>query len=140
MHDRAASLRIRPTFRADNATAIAPQFNVEYRPAGATASLYLALGAIIFAGVEGMRREPGFVQPPDHQPEAVSEHFMPDSPAAPLPRSLDDALAMLEAVAEARDWFTPLHFDAYIRAKRAEAANTTNLTPVALCARYAEAY
>ena len=33
----------------------ANQFNVEYRPADAAASPYLALGAIVWAGVDGIR-------------------------------------------------------------------------------------
>ncbi|MGA2409055.1 MAG: glutamine synthetase family protein [Candidatus Binataceae bacterium] len=139
IQDRAASLRICPTFRADDAAAIAAQFNVEYRPADATASPYLALGAIIFAGVEGLRHELGFVRSQAGQPE-VSSRFTADAAVPPLPRSLDDALDALEAVAEARDWFMPIHFDAYVRAKRAEAANLKSLTPAALCARYTEAY
>ena len=74
--------------------------------------------------------------PPEHDARQANS----ESAAAPLPTSLDKALNALERTAAARDWFGPLHFDAYLRAKRAEAANTKTLDPPALCARYAEAY
>ena len=35
----------------------AGQFNVEFRPADAAASPYLALGALVHAGVDGIRRK-----------------------------------------------------------------------------------
>jgi glutamine synthetase len=58
----------------------------------------------------------------------------------PLPASLDEALDALERTAAAHDWFGRAHFDAYLRAKRAESANTKTLTPATLCERYTEAY
>ena len=53
---------------------------------------------------------------------------------------LDEALDALEQTAAAREWFGPVYLEAYLRAKRAEAANTKDIDPVVLCARYAEAY
>ena len=64
-----------------------------------------------------------------------------DAPAPrPLPATLDEALDALEQTAAAREWFGPVYLEAYLRAKRAEAANTKDIDPVVLCARYAEAY
>lgn len=60
--------------------------------------------------------------------------------AAPLPTSLGEAVDALERTTAAREWFTPAHLDAYLRAKRAEAANANGVDPEVLCARYAEAY
>jgi glutamine synthetase len=134
MRERAASLRVCPVFGAANVDDIARQYNVEYRPADATASPYLALGAIIFAGIDGLVRK--LELPPQHQ---VGDRNS-QSTAAPLPASLDEALDALERTAAAREWFGPMHFDAYLRAKRAEAANVRALDPATLCARYAEAY
>ena len=54
--DRGASLRICPVFAATTAEETARQFHVEFRVTDAAASPYLALGAVIFAGVEGIRR------------------------------------------------------------------------------------
>ena len=54
--DREASLRVCPVLALPGLSA-ERQFNVEYRVADAAASPYLALGALVFAGVDGIRRE-----------------------------------------------------------------------------------
>ena len=54
--DRGACLRICPVFAAQSPAETARQFNVEFRACDAAASPYLALGAIIFAGADGIRR------------------------------------------------------------------------------------
>src|SRR5246127_3308887 len=54
--DRGASLRICPVFAAATQAETTRQFHVEFRPTDAPASPYLALGAVIFAGVDGIRR------------------------------------------------------------------------------------
>lgn len=144
IRDRGASLRICPVFSpADDAEA-ARQCNVEFRPADATASPYLALGAVIFAGVDGLMRKAELPPEPESgeyklkSPSASDKAIIGD--AAPLPASLDEALDALERTPAARDWFGPMYFEAYLRAKRAEAANTRSLDPATLCARYMEAY
>lgn len=134
VRERSASIRVCPVFGTADAAGIARQYNVEFRPADATASPYLALGAIIFAGVDGMERK--LELPPEHGASKANSQ----SAAAPLPASLDEALDALERTAAAREWLGPTHFDAYLRAKRAEAANTRMLDPGALCARYAAAF
>jgi glutamine synthetase len=137
VQDRAASLRVCPVFGAADDKSIADQFNVEFRPADATASPYIALAAIIFAGVDGLQRK--LELPPDAS--SASPREAPRAvPARGLPRSLSAALDGLEQSSAASAWFGPLHFEAYLRAKRAEAANTKDLDPAVLCARYAAAY
>ena len=54
--DREASLRVCPVLALPGLSA-ERQFNVEYRVADAAASPYLALGALVFAGVDGIRRK-----------------------------------------------------------------------------------
>jgi glutamine synthetase len=124
--DRGASLRICPVFAAATPDEVARQFHVEFRVADASASPYLALGAVIFAGVDGIRR--GLPLPPAG-----------GSPAS-LPRSLPDALDRLAASETIAGWFGPTHFDAYLRFKRVEAEKMAGLSPAELCARYAEVY
>jgi glutamine synthetase len=121
--DRGASLRICPTFAAATEEERARQYNVEFRPTDASASPYLALGAIVHAGVDGLRR-------------ALS--LPTDAPS--LPRSLSDALDGLAASEAAREWFGPVHLDAYLRHKRAEVEQIKALDPAELCARYVEVY
>jgi glutamine synthetase len=123
--DRGASLRVCPLFAAAGPEARARQFNVEFRACDAAASPYLALGAVIFAGADGIRR--GLA--------------LPEGGERPLlPRSLGEALDRLAASASARQWFGATHLDAYLRFKRVEAERVAGFSPSELCAHYAEIY
>jgi glutamine synthetase len=124
--DRGASLRICPVFAAASADETARQFNVEFRVCDASASPYLALGAVIFAGADGIRRA---------LPLPVAGATPPS-----LPHSLDKALHLLAASEAAAQWFGPTHIDAYLRFKRVEAEKVAALSPAELCAHYAEIY
>jgi glutamine synthetase len=124
--DRGACLRICPVFAAESPDDAARQFNIEFRACDASASPYLALGAIIFAGADGIRRSLPL-------PSAGAA-------AQSLPQSLDKALANLAASDAAGKWFGPLHRDAYLRFKRVEADKVAGFSPPELCAHYAEIY
>jgi glutamine synthetase len=124
--DRGASLRVCPVFAATNPAEIARQYNVEFRTTDASASPYMALGAVVFAGADGIAQ--GMALP------------APGGAATPLPRDLDAALAKMEASETVRSWFSPVFLDAYVRHKRAELATLTDLEPEELCDRYAEVY
>jgi len=121
--DRAAAIRICPLLTGGGHESQAQQFNVEYRPADATASPYLALAAIVFAGVDGIVR--GLTLTDD---------------ARPLPATLGDALDLLEATGAARAWFPDGYLDAYLRHKRAEIGMVAKLDDAQRCALYSEAY
>jgi len=101
------------------------QFHVEFRATDAAASPYLALGAVIFAGADGIRR--GLDLPKSGSP-------------AHLPHSLPEALDRLAANDTVAGWFGPTHFEAYMRFKRVEAEKVAGLSLIELCARYAEVY
>src|SRR6516162_9015032 len=122
--DRGASLRICPIFAAATSDEVTRQFHVEFRATDASASPYLALGAIIFAGADGIRRALPL-------PAAGGS-------AASLPRSLPEALEQLVANETAAGWLGSTHFDAYLRFKRVEAEKMAGLSHPDLCARYAE--
>jgi glutamine synthetase len=124
--DRGACLRICPVFAAATAADTTRQFHVEFRTTDAAASPYLALGAVIFAGADGVRR-------------ALPLPAMGDNPP-PLPRSLPEALDRLAASERVAGWFGPTHFDAYLRFKRVEAEKMAGLSDPELCTRYAEIY
>jgi len=127
MHqDRGACLRVCPVFAAGSPSETARQFNIEFRACDAAASPYLALGAVIFAGADGIGRSlplPG----PTVAPQS-------------LPASLGAALDLLAASEATRRWFGPTHLDAYLRFKRIEAEKVAELSPDQLCAHYAEIY
>ncbi len=124
--DRGASLRICPVFAASTPEEYSRQFHVEFRVADGAASPYLALGAVIFAGVDGIRRSLP----------------LPAAGATPpaLPHALDAALDRLAASEDAARWFGPTHLDAYLRFKRVEAAKVAELSHSDLCAQYFEIY
>ena len=120
--DRAAAVRICPIQHLPAVDA-AHQFNIEYRVADATASPYLALGALVWAGVEGLRHRMALPV---------------DAPA--LPASLDAALTALDICEPVRDWFGPTHLAAYLMHKRGEAAQMAGLDEQTQCNRYVESY
>ena len=84
--DRGVAVRVPPVIAGHDA---AQEFNVEYRPADAAASPYLALGALVWAGVDGIR----------------NAMTLPDGDGPPLPNSLDAALDALEKTPAAKEWF-----------------------------------
>ena len=135
--DREASLRICPVLTIPGSDPDR-QFNVEYRSADAAASPYLALGAVVHAGVEGIRRKLELPAPRDVA--RMSEAEREAAGIRHLPHSLGEALDLLEATPEARSWFGPVFLDAYLRHKRAEIRSLEGLDPAAQCARYALTY
>jgi glutamine synthetase len=136
VQDRGASLRVCPIFEQPANY----NFNVEYRVGDAAASPYLALGALAWAGLDGVKRklalpefsETSFWDMSDAQRRALG--------VAPLPRSLGEALDLLAASQTARDWFGDEFFDVYLRFKRSELHALDGLSPAEVCARYAEIY
>ncbi len=118
--DRGAAVRVCPVVPGPD---VARQFNVEYRVADGAASPYLALGAVVRAGVDGIRRG---LELPEQGP--------------PLPASLSAALDALEADPAAEGWFGASYLNAYLMHKRGEAAALQPLTDAEQCARYALTY
>ncbi|WP_108682698.1 glutamine synthetase family protein [Methyloceanibacter sp. wino2] len=123
LQDRGAALRICPVFDAAGEEQRQAQFNLEFRVSDAAASPYMALGAMIFAGADGIARQLSL-------PETE----------APLPASLSAALDLMDASEAMRSWFGPVFFEAYMRHKRSEVAYVADLPEAELCARYAEVY
>jgi glutamine synthetase len=124
--DRGAALRVCPVFASASEEETARQFNLEFRVSDAAASPYMALGALIFAGADGIARQLA----------------LPEAGNAPpsLLRSLGEALDKMEASATVKGWFGPVFLEAYLRHKRSELAHVAGLDPADLCARYAEIY
>ena len=103
---------------------MARQFNLEYRCADAAASPYLTLGAIVWAGLDGIRK----ARP------------LPEGDGAPLPATLADALDALEATPEAADWFGPTFLNTYLMHKTGELTSLSGLDEATQCDRYAATY
>ncbi len=120
--DRGAAIRLCTSLSSDP-QARARQFNVEFRVCDATSSPYMALGAVLHAGLEGIRRRLDL-----------------GGQAPPLPPDLGAALDLLRDSQASRHWMGPLLHDIYLQAKRAELAALDGLSPQEVCDRYVAAY
>jgi glutamine synthetase len=90
--NREAAVRITsPVAGAESATA-----NIELKPVDVTANPYLALAAVLAAGMDGMERglDPG--EPTMVDPATLSEADRASRGIRPLPASLDESLDALE--------------------------------------------
>lgn len=138
--NREALLRI-PTATTIGGRVAAPQMRLEYRAADATACPYLALGAIVLAGLAGLRDQ---LPPPrvlQGDADAMSADTLATYTQTALPASLGEALDALEADPIASGWLPPLLLETFLGVKRWEletAADDDDLE--ATCARYASAY
>ena len=100
----------------------------------------LPLGAVVWAGLDGIRRNLTLGPPPARDFWEMSDDERAAAGVRALPRSLGEALANLAASPAARQWFGDLFFDVYLRFKQAEERVVAGLNPQELCARYAEVY
>lgn len=137
--DREASLRICPVNRIGGADPTRA-FNIEYRPADATACPHLALAVMVRAGIEGLRAAlpapPLFSGDPALLPQADRDRLGLHR----LPATLPDALDALMADGTVTGWFDPRLVATYTGMKRMELALAGPVVDDALCARYAAIY
>jgi len=137
--NREALLRIPPLLSLAGAGEAA-QMRLEYRAADAAANPYLALGALVRAGLDGVRRElpapPILELDPSQLDAAESARYR----VGGLPDSLEGALQALAGDEQARAWMSPLLYDAYVDLKRAELEAVAELDASEVCARYAAVY
>lgn len=137
--DREASLRICPVNRVGK-TDPARAFNIEYRPADATACPHLALGVMVRAGLEGIRQK--LAAPPLHSgdPALLGQGERDALGLKRLPLSLSAALDALLADATVCGWFAPVAVETYVGMKRMEMKLAGDVPDDAMCRRYAEIY
>jgi glutamine synthetase len=97
--------------------------NLELKPSDSTANPYLALGAFIHAGLDGLRSklDPGEPVPVD--PATLSESERSARGITQLPSSLGEALDALEADELLTAALGPLRTQAYLAVKRSEVAH-----------------
>jgi len=120
--DRGAALRISPVSGTEEQQA--RQFNVEFRVADATANPYIALAALVQAGLDGIR----------------ARRRIERAATQSLPVSLIEALKLLENNASAAEWLGEELLAAYVLFKRAELESVEELDEAEICRRYAEVY
>ncbi|MEU8249041.1 glutamine synthetase family protein [Nonomuraea sp. NPDC048916] len=90
--------------------------NLELKPSDSSANPYLSLGAVIHAGLDGLRRKLDPGEAVDVDPDTRPGRY------ARLPASLDEALDALEADELLMEALGPLRRAAYLAVKRSEAA------------------
>jgi glutamine synthetase len=140
--NREALLRLPPlvSLGSPDAQDLARQLRLEYRATDATANPYLALGAILRAGMDGLRAE--LPAPPilDRDPATLDPAESERYGVGALPGSQAQALAALDDDPIARGWMSPLSYDAYTGVRRAELQMTADWEPAQVIERYASIY
>jgi glutamine synthetase len=92
LDNREAAVRLAsPVAGAESATA-----NVEIKPVDVTANPYLALAAVLAAGMDGMERDLDPGEPTTVDPATLSDGERASRNIYPLPASLDESLDALE--------------------------------------------
>ena len=116
------------------------QLHLEYRAADATANPYLALGAILRAGMDGLRA--GLPAPPilDRDPAELDPVEAERYGVGALPASQEQALRALAEDPIVRGWMTSLMYEAYVGVRHAELQGTAGWDIDRLTRRYAEIY
>ncbi len=137
--NREALLRIPPIVELGGAHP-AGQLHLEYRGADASANPHLALGAIVRAGLEGVRAQ--LPAPPilDRDPAQLDAQEAERFGVGALPATLAQALQALADDETARAWMAPLLYDAYASVKRAEVDAAADAELLEVCRRYAAIY
>jgi glutamine synthetase len=118
----------------------ARQMRFEYRGADASANPYLALGALVRAGLDGIRAQ--LPAPPvlDRDPSTLEDDATERFGVGAMPRSLEDSLQELARDDTVRGWLKPLLYEAYVGVKRSELQAAQDLDIEELCSRYAAIY
>jgi glutamine synthetase len=137
--NREALLRIPPVIELAHADP-ADQLRLEYRGADASANPYIALGAIVRAGMEGVRARLPAPALLDRDPAQLSAEEAQRFGVGALPATLEQALGALADDDAARGWMTPLLYDAYLSVKQAEVDAAEDVSLQELCRRYAAIY
>ena len=96
--------------------------NLELKPSDATGNPYLALGAYIHAGLDGVRNKLDPGRPVDADPATLSPATRRRRGVNRLPASLGEALDALEADELLSEALGPLRRTAYLAVKRSEVA------------------
>jgi glutamine synthetase len=119
VQNREAAIRICPSTSGDPASR-ARGFNLELRPPDATANPYLVLGALVRAGLEGLRA--GLELPPacETDPADLSDDQRSAMGIVTLPATLPEAMEVFVSDERAVGWLPDTMRESYLDVKRAE--------------------
>jgi len=118
MDNREAAVRICSPLGSDPGSSV----NLELKPSDSSANPYLALGAFIHAGLDGVRRQLDPGEPVNVDPATLSELERAALGAHRLPQTLSEALDALEADKLLMSALGSLRSSAYLAVRRSEAA------------------
>jgi len=123
--NREGAIRVPSTFWGREPASI----NLEFKPSDHSGNPYLALGALLAAGLDGIQKsiDPG--EPQEIDPGNYSDEERERRGIRRLPTSLDEALDELERDDILKEALGPLLATSYIAVKRNEAAFFKDKTP-----------
>jgi glutamine synthetase len=124
MDNREAAIRICSPLGNDPGSSV----NLELKPSDSSANPYLALGAFIYAGLDGIRGKLDPGEAVNVDPATLSDAERTSNGIHRLPASLAAALDALEADELLMDVLGPLRSTAYLAVKRSEAAHFAHST------------
>jgi glutamine synthetase len=139
IQNREASVRICPSPERDAAKK-GRAFNMEFRTPDATASPHMVIGALVQAGLDGIRRKLPLPPVVDRDPGDLTENERKAMGIVSLPATLGEALGQLDADATAKGWMSPVMYDSYVSVKRKEIEMSAGADPTELCRRYHDVY
>jgi glutamine synthetase len=129
MDNREAAVRICSPMRDDPAGSV----NLELKPSDSSANPYLALGASIYAGLDGIRRKLDPGEAVNVDPATLTEAERRAAGAHRLPASLAEALDALEADELLMESLGDLRRRAYLAVKRSDVAAFADADPAYEC-------
>jgi glutamine synthetase len=115
--NREAAIRVSSPFRGREAGS----FNVEVKPCDGSANPYLALGALLLAGLDGIERQLDPPPPALSDPERTAAADRERLSLRPLPGSLAEALDNLAQDPVLRNGLGEFRYSSYMAVKRSEA-------------------
>jgi glutamine synthetase len=129
MDNREAAVRICSPMSDNKAGSV----NLELKPSDSSANPYLALGAVIHAGLDGIRRKLDPGEAVNVDPAVLTEDERGARGACRLPDSLGAALDCLQADTVLMDSLGDLRRRAYLAVKRSEVAAFADMTTAQEC-------
>jgi glutamine synthetase len=136
LDNREAAVRLAsPVAGREPATA-----NVELKPADVTANPYLALAAVLAAGMDGVDRDLDPGEPTLVDPATLSDEERASRGIRPLPASPDEALDALEKDETLKEALGEPLVRTHIAVARAQAAIAKDMSPEEVAATAATLY
>jgi glutamine synthetase len=139
IQNREAAVRICPSPERDPARR-AGAFNMEVRAPDATASPYMVIGAVVRAGLDGIRQKLPLPAPVDRDPSELTDAERQKLGIRTLPATLAEAIELMDAEPAVKGWMSPTMYDSYVAVKRMEIEMFRDKTADQTCERYRHAY